>query len=114
MTAAVQLLRLSKYLSSFVLGKQIDYSALQVVVRWIDEALDTAPPAFESIVVQAKKLASFVRLSSGWGFYDIWNTFLTDVTPPNDGKPLEILEKISSFSGNPGKSIFLRIHIGCY
>jgi len=112
-TVAIQLLRFSKYLSGFVLGKQIDYSALQVVVRWINEALDTAPPGFESIVVQAKKLDGFVRLSSGWGFYDIWNNFLTDVTPPNDGKPLEILEKVSSFGGNAGKRIFLGIHIGC-
>ena len=114
MTVAVQLLRFSKYLSSFVLGKQIDYSALQVVVRWINEALDTVPPGFESIVVQAKKLDSLVRLSSGWGFYDIWNTFLTDVTPPSDGQPLEILKRVSSFSGDAGKRTFPGIHIGCY
>lgn len=114
MTAAIQLLRFSKYLSGFVLGKQIDYSALQVVVRWINEALGTAPPGFESIIVQAKKLDSLIRLSSGWGFYDIWNTFLSDVTLLNDGQPLEILEKVSSFSGNAGKRIFLGIHIGWY
>ena len=103
MTTAVQLLRFSNYLSRFILGKQIDYSALQVVVRWINEALETAPSGFESIFTQAKKLDSLVRLSSGWGFYDIWNAFYTDVSPSNDGQPLEILAKVSSLSENAGK-----------
>lgn len=103
MIITVQLLRFSNYLSGFILGKQIDYSALQVVVRWINEALKTAPSGFESIAVQAEKLDSLVRLSSGWSFYDIWNAFLTDVTPPTDGQPLEIAEKVSLFSGSAGK-----------
>lgn len=107
MTAAVQLLRFSNYLSGFILDKQIDYSALQVVIRWINELLDAAPPNLESIVVQARKLDSLVRLSSGWGFYDIWNGFLTDVTPPTGGYSLEILGKVSS-----GKIAFLAIDTG--
>ena len=100
---------MSKYLSGFILDYQIDYSALQVVVRWINEALKAAPPVFENIVILAEKLDGFVRLSSGWGFYDIWNAFLTDVTPPTDDQPLEILEKVSSIAGNTGKETFLEI-----
>jgi midasin len=100
---ALQLLRLSNYLFGFILGNLIDYSALQVVVRWINEALKAAPPGFENIVTLTKKLDSFVRLSSGWAFYDIWNAFLTDGTPNADGQPLEILGRIPSVTGNTGK-----------
>lgn len=103
MITTVQLLQFSKYLIGFTHGKQIDYSALQVVVKWINEALKSAPSSFGSIVVQAKKLDSLVRLSSGWGFYDIWNAFLTDIAPANDRQPLELLEKVSLFSRNAGK-----------
>ncbi|KAF9651347.1 P-loop containing nucleoside triphosphate hydrolase protein [Thelephora ganbajun] len=99
-TTAVQLLRFSKYLSGFIVGKQIDHSALQVVVGWINEALKTAPSGFEGIAIQAEKLDSIVRLSSGCGFYDIWNAFLTDVTQPTDSQPLEILGQVASISGN--------------
>lgn len=110
MITAVQLLRFSNYLSGFVPGKRIDYSALQVVVKWINEALKTAPSGFEIVVAQAEKLDSLVRLSSGWGFYDIWNAFLTDVTPSTDGQPLEILEKVSLFSGNARKTKIRGMH----
>ena len=106
---AVDLLRFSNYLSKFIIGKQIDYSALQVVVRWINGALAATPSGFESIMIQAQKVDGLVRLSSGWGFYDIWNAFLTDVIPQTDDQPLEMLEKVSSFSGNSGKKLFLRI-----
>ena len=111
-TTGVQFLRFSSYLSGFVLGKQIDYSALQVVVGWINEALKAAPSGFESIIAQGKKLDGLVRSSSGWGFYDIWNAFLTDVTPPSDGRPLEMLERVSSHNGAAGKGTFLEIHVG--
>ena len=111
---AVRLLRFSNYLSGFVLGKDIDYSALQVVVRWINEALKTAPSGFESIVPQAEKLDSLIRLSSGWGFYDIWNAFLADATPSADGQPLEMLKKVCSFSGNAGEKILLGMHTEYY
>ena len=104
MVTLVQLLRFSRYLSGFVLGKQIDYSAVQVVVRWMNEALKAAPSGFESIVARAGNLGDLVCLTSGWGFHDIWNAFLTDVIPPADDKPLEILEKFSSFSGGGGKN----------
>ena len=110
MITAVDLLRFSNYLYRFIIGKQIDYSALQVVVRWINEALAATPSGFESVMIQAQKVDGLVRLSSGWGFYDIWNAFLTDVIPRIDGQPLEMLEKVSSFSGNSGKKIFLGIH----
>ena len=79
------------------------------MVRWINEALETPPPGFERIVILAKKLDSFVRLSSGRGFYDIWNAFLTDVTPPTPNQPLEILEKVSSIGGNAGKEMLLEL-----
>ena len=102
----VQLLRLSNYLSRFILSNRIDYSALQVVGRWINEALKAAPPGFESIIVLAENLDGLVRLSSGWGFYDICNAFLTDITPPTDGQPLEILEKVSLINWNTGKETF--------
>lgn len=84
------------------------------MVRWINETLKTAPSGFESIVVQTEKLDILVRLSSGWGFYDIWNAFLTDATPSTDGQPLEILKKVSSFGGNTGKGAFPGVHIGHY
>lgn len=109
MATAFRLLRLSNYLSGFVLGNRIDYSALQVVVRWINEVLKAAPPGFEDIALFVEKLDGFVRLSSGWGFYDIWNAFLTNVTPPTDVEPLEVLGKVSSFTA--GKEIFLDIQI---
>ena len=78
----------------------------------MNEALKAAPPGFEGIVILAEKLDGFVRLSSGWGFYDIWNTFLTDVTPSTDVQRLEILEKVSSITGNTSKETFLEIWIG--
>lgn len=112
MTTGVQFLRFSSCLSRFVIGKQIDYSALQVVVGWIDETLKAAPSGFESIIAQAEKLGDLVRLSSGWSFYGIWNAFLTDLTPSNDGRPLEILESVSSHNGNAGKRAFPEIHVG--
>jgi len=113
-TTGIQLLRFSSYLSTFVLGKQIDYSALQVVVRWINETLKTAPSSFESIIAQAEKLDNLVRLSSGWGFYGIWNAFLTGVTPFPDSRPLEILERVSSYNGNAGRRTFLDTHTEHY
>lgn len=81
-------------------------------MRWIKEALKAAPPGFENIVISAEKLDSFVRLSSGWAFYDIWNTFLTDWIPPTDTQPLEILEKISSIPENAGKETYLETWMG--
>lgn len=111
-TTTVQLLRFSNYLSGLNLAKQIDYSALRVVMRWINKALENAPSGFESVIVLAEKLNSFVRLSSGWGFYDIWNAFLA-VTPPNDGKSLEVLEKVSSVTGNTGKRMCFVRGMGC-
>jgi len=111
-TTGVKFLRFSNYLSRFVLGKQIDYSALQVVVGWINEILKGAPPGFESIIAQAEKLDGLVRLSSGWGFYDIWKAFLTDATPPCDGRPLEILESVSSHNENAGKRTLPEMHLG--
>lgn len=108
----VQFLRFSSYLSRFILGKEIDYSALQVVVGWINEALKVAPSGFDSIVSQAKKLDGIIRLSSGWCFYDIWNAFLTDVVPSSDCRPVEMLERVSSRNGNAGKRTFLEIHVG--
>lgn len=111
MTIAVQLLRFSKYLSGFVLGKEIDYSALRVVVSWINEVLGTVPQDFETVAVQAKKLEGLVYLSSGWGFYDIWNAFLIDVAP-TDARPLEVLRGATSFSGNTGKKLFPGKHSG--
>lgn len=114
MATTVQLLRFSNYLSGFILGKQMDYSALQVVLGWIHEALKNAPSGFENVTAQAEKLNSLVHLSSGWGFYDIWNAFLTDAVPPHDGQPLEILEKVSSFGGNTGKRTFPRTRIRRY
>lgn len=113
MTIAVQLLRFSKYLSTFVLGKEIDYSALQLVIRWINEVLDTAPQDFETVAVQAKKLEGLVYLSSGWGFYDIWNAFLTDVAPTDD-RPLEMLRRVTPSGGNTGKKVSPGKHSGYY
>ena len=113
MTIAVQLLRFSKYLSAFVLGKEIDYSALQVVIKWINEVLDTAPQDFETVTVQAKKLEGLVYLSSGWGFYDIWNAFLTDVAP-TDALPLDVLRRVTPSSGNTGKKASPGKYSGCY
>jgi midasin len=110
----VQLLRFSSYLSGFILGEQVDYSALQVVVRWISEALQAVPSGFESIVAQAEKLDNLIRLTSGWGLYDIWNAFLTDVTPSNDCQPLEMLERVSSFWRTAGKGTILGIRVGLY
>jgi hypothetical protein len=103
-TIAVQLLRFSKYLSGFVLGKEVDYSALRVVIRWINEVLATGPQVFETVTIQAKKLEGLVHLSSGWGFYDIWNAFLTDVAP-TDARLLEMLPMVTSFGGNTGKKL---------
>lgn len=81
-------------------------------MRWINEALKAAPPGFENIVILAERLGSFVHLTSGWGFYDIWKAFLTDVTPPTDGRPLEMLEEVSSITGDTGKETLLEIWIG--
>ena len=78
-------------------------------MRWINEALKAAPPGFENIATSAEELDNFVRLSSGWAFYDIWNAFLADGIPPTDIQPLEILEKISSIPGNAGKERYLEI-----
>jgi hypothetical protein len=99
----VQILQFSKYLSGFVQDRQIEYSAVGIMVRWINEALKTPPPGSERVVVLAKKLDSFFRLSSGRGFYDIWNAFLTDVTPPTTDQSLEVLEKVCSIGGDTGK-----------
>ena len=63
------------------------------------------------LIAPAEKLDSFVRLSSGWGFYDIWNAFLTDVAPSTDGRPLEMLESVSSHNRNAGERTFLETYI---
>lgn len=99
----VQLLRFSNYLFGLICDEQIDYSALRVVVGWANESLKTASTEFESIIALVEKLDNIVRLSSGWGLYDIWNAFLTNVTPPTVNQSLEVLEKISSIGENIGK-----------
>lgn len=79
--------------------------------------LKAAPPGFEHIAILAEKLDGFVRLSSGWGFYDIWNSFLTDAIPPPHSQPLELLEKVNSIAGDTGKETFLKMwiqHCLCY
>jgi hypothetical protein len=107
-TAAVQLLQFSNYLSGFILNNQIDYSALQVVVKWINEVLKASPPGFERTAVLAENLGNLVHLSSGRCFYDIWKVFLTDAIPPVKYQPLEILERVSSTISSTGKALFLR------
>jgi hypothetical protein len=94
----------------------VDYSALRVVVGWIQDALKIAPLGFESIVILAERLGSLVNLSSGRGFYDIWTTFLTDVdvTPATNGQSLEILGEASLIGRNAGKETFFCMHTEHY
>jgi len=73
----------------------------------MNEALKTAPSGFETIFFHVEKLDSLVHLSSGWGFYDIWSAFLTDVTPSADSNSLDVLEKVSLFGGYAGKKTLL-------
>lgn len=111
---AAQLLRFSNYLSGFIPYEQVDYSALRVVVGWIQDALKIAPFGFEGIVALVERLGSLVRLSSGRGFYDIWTTFLTDVTPSTNGQSLEILGGASLIGRNAGKETFFCMHTEHY
>lgn len=78
MLLASQLLRYGCYLAQVANSAAFDYSAVQVVSRWIIEAARIAPPAFNKLLVCAKRLEDVVSLSSGLGFHDIWSKFLPE------------------------------------
>lgn len=94
MLIASQLLRYWNYLGQIMSSSPFDYSAVQVISRWIVEAVRSAPPVFDKLVTCAKRLEDVVSLSSGLGFHDIWSAFLPERQSriyTDSSKELEIL-----------------------
>jgi midasin len=72
----------------------LDFSVVQAITRWINDALNNCPPAFIPLAMQAAALHKTVSLSSGLGLIEIWSAFFTVRPSTTTIAELEHLDKL--------------------
>ncbi|EGN98495.1 hypothetical protein SERLA73DRAFT_110025 [Serpula lacrymans var. lacrymans S7.3] len=89
---SIKLLPYARYLRSAMFQESFDHSAVQVISKWMDDALRGSRPAFSRLAHAARLLEDAVSLTSGQGISQIWSTFFNrkaSSIPSSDLKRLE-------------------------
>jgi hypothetical protein len=100
-----QVLRYSRYLREIMQESAFDYSAVQVLSRWIMDAVRNAPPIFGKLILSAKRLDDVVSLSSGLGFHEIWSSMLAEKRSTIQMETLKELDILAASRGVLGSDL---------
>lgn len=107
MKLASILLGFGRHLRRTAVATFFDFSALNAICRWINDAIKNCPPNFKMLSAQVKALGDTVSLSSGLGMVEIWSNLL--INRPLAAPNVKELEEYSSrLRGQmaPSQSIF--------
>jgi hypothetical protein len=67
----------------------VNFSLLQAVASWVQEALRLAPVHLPEISQSAELLSRAVASTSGLGLNDIWSTWTSSISPSSYANELE-------------------------